>query len=135
MRIDVEDVADDGRGQRVRHVVPPRDPELARREQDDVTVAPDEHELLPIVQVRAMTRTQGEREAADLGRRAGVERHRRGIVEVQHRDVARPLPGDDVPLRGDVGVTGPVMVEVILENIGDDGDVRAVSERLELEAR
>src|SRR5204863_9952724 len=66
---------------------------------------------------------------------AGVKRHRRRIVEIEDGDVPRALPGNDVLLRGDIRVAGPVMVDVILEHVRDDGDVRAVPERFELEAR
>ena len=57
-----------------------------------------------------------------------------GVVEIQHRDVTRALPGDDVLLRRDVRVTGAVVVEMVLEHVRHDRDLRAVRERLELKA-
>ena len=63
-----------------------------------------------------------------------MEGDRRGIVEVEDRDVARPLPGDDVALRRDVCVARPVVVEMVLEDVRHDRDMRAVADRLELEA-
>src|SRR5437867_8843505 len=78
---------------------------------------------------------QRQRETPHLRGRPGMQRDGGRIVEVEDRDVPRALPGHDVPLRRDVRVAGPVVVDVVLKDVRDDGHVRAVAEGLELKAR
>ena len=107
---------------------------LGRLAQDSTPVGVHEHEIAVSIEVRAPFRLQRQREATHLGCRAGVHGHGGGVVEIEDRDVARALPGHDVLLGRDVRVARAMVIEVVLKDIGDDRDVRAVRERLQLEA-
>ena len=109
------------------------DAQLARGDERRPPVAIGEDQAPVGVKKAAVARMQRQRKAADHRRRAGVDRRRGGIVEVEYRDVARALPGNDVALRRDVVLTRAVMVQVIFADVRDDRDMRTARERLELE--
>jgi len=89
------------------NVVPSGHAELGRLAQDRPAVTRDEHQVAVRIEVGAALRSHREREAAHLGRGAGVKGDRGRIVEIEDGDVPRTLPGNDVLLRGDVRVAGP----------------------------
>ena len=85
----------------------------------------------PILQVASLHRSL---DAKPLGRVHGVQDAPHRIVGIQDGQVALPLMGKDVDLRGDVGVHTRMAVQVVGGDVQDGGNRRTVRQGLQLKA-